>query len=70
MDNKLLKRVLDYTSGLVAGAEQTEVNDWWNDLPLDKQGHIDKGLAEIEKGEIISDEDLRVQIKQLFDNKQ
>jgi predicted transcriptional regulator len=68
LDNKLLQRVLDYTSGLVAGAEQTEVNDWWDDLPLDKQAHIDKGLAEIEKGDVISDKDLWAQIKQLFDN--
>jgi len=69
LDIKLLQRVLDYTSGLVAGAQQVEDNDWWDDLSPEQQALIDKGLAEIEKGEVVSDDDVRMQVKQLF-NKQ
>ena len=68
LDGKLLQRVLDYTSGLVAGAQQVEDNDWWDNLTDEQQALIDKGLSDIEKGELISDDDVRSKVNQLFEN--
>jgi predicted transcriptional regulator len=36
--------------------EQTE-NDWWNDLPQAVKDAIDEGLADIEAGRVISNEE-------------
>lgn len=71
LDTKLLQRVLDYTSGLVAGAQQVSDsdNDWWDDLSPEQQELIDKGLSDLEKGEVVSDDDFRVQVSKLLDHK-
>ena len=43
---------------------KTEKKDWWDELTKEQQDSIDEGCAEIDRGEFITWEDLKEEIKE------
>jgi predicted transcriptional regulator len=42
---------------------KTEKKDWWDELSKEQQNSIDEGFAEIDRGEFMTWEDLKREIK-------
>ena len=42
---------------------KTEKKDWWHELSKEQQDEIDEGFAEIDRGEFVTWEDLKKEIK-------
>ena len=68
MDRKLLQRVYDYTNGLIAGTNDAVNEDWWDSLTDEQKQIIDQGISESGSDELLSEKEMSLKVKALFNN--
>jgi hypothetical protein len=62
IDTVLLQRVSDFTQGLLA-ASNSDKTDWWDDLPESVKESYERGMKDIEEGNMITLEEMLKQYK-------
>lgn len=60
-DLEILIKIKEYFSLL-----KFQKTDWWNDLEEKEQQNILKGIEQLEKGQLISHEDVRTQVEKIL----
>ena len=63
-DVNILTQIQDYFKQL-----KPEDVDWWDELSLNQQESINRGLEQLERGERIPHEDVKKRINQLIESK-
>jgi hypothetical protein len=62
----LLKKLEELSFVEIENFEKEENNDWWDDLSATQKESIEKSVLELNKGNFLTNEDVRKKVKKLF----
>lgn len=62
----LLKKLEELSFVEIENFEKEENNDWWDDLSATQKERIEKSVLELNKGNFLTNEDVRKKVKKLF----